>query len=95
MVKRETIIGKILYTMLSGILLFSLAAVALLPQTVSASPGEDALLFDGVNDYVNCGNNASLDLTTALTLEVWVKWTFLSNSYPIIKGGNFPGVERQ
>lgn len=37
-------------------------------------PGKfgNALSFDGVNDYVDCGNDASLDITTAITIEAWV-----------------------
>ncbi|MBW2976444.1 hypothetical protein KY347_03285, partial [Candidatus Woesearchaeota archaeon] len=31
------------------------------------------LVFDGVDDYVNCGNDGSLDLTDAITIEAWVK----------------------
>lgn len=31
-----------------------------------------ALLFDGVNDIVHVADSASLDLTTAMTLEAWV-----------------------
>jgi hypothetical protein len=31
-----------------------------------------ALSFDGVDDYVDCGNDASLDITTAITIEAWV-----------------------
>jgi len=31
-----------------------------------------ALDFDGVDDYVDCGNDASLDNFTALTLTAWV-----------------------
>ena len=29
--------------------------------------------FDGSDDYVNCGNDASLDITDAITIEAWVK----------------------
>ncbi len=29
--------------------------------------------FDGVDDYVDCGNSESLDLTDALTIALWVK----------------------
>ena len=36
-----------------------------------------ALSFDGVNDYVDCGNKASLNPTEALTVESWVKFNFL------------------
>jgi len=32
-----------------------------------------ALQFDGVNDYVDCGNDASLNITSAITIEAWVK----------------------
>ena len=28
--------------------------------------------FDGTDDYINCDDHASLDLTTAFTLEAWV-----------------------
>jgi hypothetical protein len=28
--------------------------------------------FDGTNDYVNCGDSGSLDITTAITIEAWV-----------------------
>ncbi|MBU4299517.1 LamG domain-containing protein, partial [Patescibacteria group bacterium] len=32
-----------------------------------------ALQFDGINDYVNAGNDASLNITGAITVEAWVK----------------------
>jgi hypothetical protein len=32
-----------------------------------------ALQFDGVDDYVDCGSNESLDITDAITIEAWVK----------------------
>jgi|GEM_PF-2512163 len=31
-----------------------------------------ALSFDGENDYVDCGNDSSLDITDAITIEAWV-----------------------
>jgi hypothetical protein len=31
-----------------------------------------ALKFDGVNDYVDCGNDETLDPTQAVTIEAWV-----------------------
>lgn len=36
-----------------------------------------ALDFDGTNDYVDIGNNASLKLTTAVTVEAWIYPTYL------------------
>ena len=35
--------------------------------------GGKAISFDGVDDYVDCGNSASLDITDAITIEVWIK----------------------
>jgi hypothetical protein len=31
-----------------------------------------ALQFDGIDDYVDCGNDASLDITDAITIELWL-----------------------
>ncbi|MBI3415850.1 MAG: HYR domain-containing protein, partial [Verrucomicrobia bacterium] len=39
----------------------------------SAGASSGALSFDGVNDYVDAGNGASLNPTTAITLVAWVK----------------------
>lgn len=39
---------------------------------VKGSTGS-ALLFDGVDDYVNCGNNVSLHADVPLTVSVWIK----------------------
>jgi len=30
-----------------------------------------SLVFDGVDDYVNCGNNSSLSFTNNLTISIW------------------------
>ena len=32
-----------------------------------------SLYFDGSNDYVDCGNDSSLDLTDNFTIEAWIK----------------------
>lgn len=41
--------------------------------TGTTSIAQTALSFDGVNDFVNCGNDPSLNITgTAITLEAWV-----------------------
>ncbi|MDD5676719.1 MAG: LamG domain-containing protein [Kiritimatiellae bacterium] len=42
-----------------------------------------ALSFDGVNDYVNCLNNSSLNITNEITLEAWVK-PDTNSSYHVI-----------
>ena len=35
--------------------------------------GTTALQFDGVDDYVDCGNDESLDITNEITISAWVK----------------------
>ena len=35
--------------------------------------GDKALSFDGINDYVDCGNNTSVNIADALTIEFWIK----------------------
>ena len=49
--------------------------------------------FDGVNDCVNCGNAASLDIRRTMTLEAWFKvnyFSFASGWSNIINKMNFP-----
>jgi|GEM_PF-3663435 len=40
-----------------------------------------ALSFDGSNDYVDCGNDESLNITDAITIEAWVKPNYISTSW--------------
>ena len=48
------------------------------PSTVASgwNPGRAGvgINFDGVDDYVDCGHNTSLDITTAATFSVWLYW---------------------
>jgi hypothetical protein len=46
---------------------------------------DNSLSFDGINDYVDCGNDASLDITGEITIEAWVK-LYDAGSYPTIVG---------
>ena len=39
----------------------------------------EALSFDGLDDYVDCGNDVSLNITEAITTEAWIK--HLGGSY--------------
>ena len=34
---------------------------------------ENGIEFNGSSDYINCGNDASLNITDAITIEAWVK----------------------
>ena len=48
-----------------------------------------ALEFDGVDDYVDCGKGPSLDMTDAVTLEVWVRPQGVPQGEPGIVGKFF------
>ena len=46
-----------------------------------------AMSFNGTDDYVDCGNGASLNITDAITIEAWVKADdYNTNSYVASKG---------
>jgi C1A family cysteine protease len=46
--------------------------------------GSGALSFDGVNDYVQIPDSASLDITNAITIEAWVKYDQIPTSYAAV-----------
>ncbi|MCK4359450.1 MAG: LamG domain-containing protein [Candidatus Cloacimonetes bacterium] len=43
------------------------------PTTIAAGKYDRAGEFDGIDDYVDCGNDPSLDITDAITVEAWLK----------------------
>ncbi len=43
-----------------------------------------AYFFDGINDYIDCGNGSSLSFSAALTLSFWIKFT--TNPYSFTGG---------
>ena len=55
------------------------------------------LSFDGSDDYVNCGNDTSLNPTQAITVETWVKFTTLhqSTAYPYMVAKYTSEFDRQ
>ena len=61
------------------------------PPTVASgwNPGQTGvgLNFDGTDDYVDCGNDASLNITDAITISTWVNFnSFLNTPYLIYAG---------
>lgn len=48
--------------------------------TTSSKLGSHAGSFDGTNDYVNCGNAASLNIRNKITISAWIKPDTLSTS---------------
>ena len=53
-------------------------------SVTSLSYGNLALSFDGVDDYVEVGNESAFDFTNALTLEAWIKPNSLSGTQGIV-----------
>jgi len=56
--------------------------------TYEPSPMGQALNFDGVDDYVNCGSGAILKPSENITIEMWVKPSSTQNQYADILGGH-------
>ena len=51
---------------------------------------DGSLDFDGWNDYIDCGNAESLDITTDITMEVWLKAdSFSDGPYILTKGEGY------
>jgi len=48
----------------------------------------EALDFDGTDDYIDCGSDASLDSLTNFTYSVWIYPTTIAPSYQLIIGKN-------
>ena len=46
-----------------------------------------SIVFDGTNDYVNCGNNSSINLTSYITLSTWTKKAYGSSASVAIDKG--------
>jgi hypothetical protein len=60
-------VKKTLYSFIIYIFIIVLSSLA------EAQGAGYALQFDGVNDYVNVAASASLNITSAITIEAWVK----------------------
>ncbi|MEN6575146.1 MAG: LamG-like jellyroll fold domain-containing protein [Phycisphaerales bacterium] len=50
------------------------------PTFATAGRIGTALILDGIDDYVNCGNGATLNITDAVTLSAWIKPDDAANS---------------
>ncbi len=48
-----------------------------------------ALQLDGIDDYVNCGNDPSLNITDAVTLAAWVKLNSVPPAFSVLIAGKF------
>jgi len=53
--------------------------------TGGAYIGENGeIVFDGVDDYVDCGNDSSLDVTSEITVSAWVKYDSFSTTPHVV-----------
>ena len=48
-----------------------------------------ALQFDGIDDYVNCGNDPSLNVTEAVTIAAWVKLNSVPPAFSVLIAGKY------
>ena len=48
--------------------------------SASSFSNTKSILLDGVDDYVDCGNDSSLNLTSQITWSAWVKFNALNNA---------------
>jgi len=59
-------------------------------ENTPGSASTNALSFGGVtNDYVDCGNDTSLNLTTGVTVEGWVKRAATGTEIPFSKDSSY------
>jgi len=45
---------------------------------------EGALLFDGENDYVDCGNSPTFDITAQITVAAWANFSFVNMEWQTV-----------
>ena len=62
----------------AGFILFSFSGNTVFAQ--EAIPGT-ALNFDGIDNYVQCGDSGSIGISNEMTIEAWIK---VSSSFPVI-----------
>ncbi|HCO96480.1 MAG TPA: hypothetical protein DIU00_21495, partial [Phycisphaerales bacterium] len=48
-----------------------------------------ALQFDGIDDYVNCGNDPSLNVTDEVTIAAWVKLNSVPPAFSVLIAGKY------
>ena len=58
---------------LDGAFFMSKDAYGHLCTVTGATWGSQGRSFDGTDDYINCGDDTSFDITSAITVEAWIK----------------------
>ena len=72
-----------------------IVVITILPscQSQPPTPPTYGLEFDGIDDYVNVGRNASVQNFTAKTVELWLKPTAYTGSYRYVFDGSYWGTD--
>ncbi len=66
----------------------------LLLAMTAAKAQNSGITFDGINDYINCGNTAAVSASSIRTMECWVKFNSLSGDREILsKSVSSAGLE--
>jgi len=75
-------------------IIFTVALILLFSPKLYASANY-ALLFDGIDDFVRVPDTNSLDLSTGMTIEAWIKSSLVSDNGPrvIVSKWNDPSGE--
>ncbi|MBE0639477.1 MAG: hypothetical protein IH598_13250, partial [Bacteroidales bacterium] len=60
-----------------------------------ASQFGNSIVMNGTNDFVDCGNNAALNITSNLTLEAWIKPTAFGVLRQILHKGGGSNPDRE
>jgi predicted GH43/DUF377 family glycosyl hydrolase len=69
--------------------ILALAAILWGSWKYACGPSRPAMEFDGVDDYLLCDDEPSLDVTDQITVEAWVKGRFADGAqHTIIRKGN-------
>jgi hypothetical protein len=64
----------------------------LVSGSVFSTSGSGCMAFDGVNDYIDCGNSSSLNITNQITLSAWVNGIYApSGEYSVLDKGGILG----
>jgi hypothetical protein len=65
----------------------------LVPNSALSNFSKYSFNFDGLDDYVNCGNGASLQFSNTLSVSCWVKTSTSSKGILAIRVGSTPTQE--
>lgn len=60
---------------------------------VGSGQGKYSLNFDGVNDYINCGNSESFNFSGEITVSHWIYFIEQINSYPTTVSKSYDGTD--